>query len=88
MNERIVERVLNVGLTYVENESTVREVAKKLKVSKSTVHKDLRERLPKLNPSLYRIAEEILIRNTEERAKRGGQAAREYWEKRRGDLLG
>ncbi len=88
MNERIAERVLKVGLTYVENESTVREVAKKLKVSKSTVHKDLRERLPKLNPSLYRIAEEILIRNTEERAKRGGQVTREYWEKRRGDLLG
>ena len=88
MNERIAERVLKVGLTYVEDESTVREVAKKLKVSKSTVHEDLRERLPKLNPSLYRIAEEILIRNTEERAIRGGQATREYWEKRRGDLLG
>jgi len=88
MNERIAERVLNVGLTYVENESTIREVAKKLKVSKSTVHKDLRERLPKLNPSLYSAAEEILIRNTEERATRGGQAIREYWEKQRGDLLG
>jgi len=88
MNERIAERVLNVGLTYVENESTIREVAKKLKVSKSTVHKDLRERLPKLNPSLYSTAEKILIRNTEERATRGGQAIREYWEKQRGDLLG
>lgn len=88
MNGRIAERVLNVGLAYVENESTVREVAKKLKVSKSTVHKDLRERLPKLNPSLYSTAEEILIRNTEERATRGGQATREYWEKQRGDLLG
>jgi putative DeoR family transcriptional regulator (stage III sporulation protein D) len=88
MNERIAERVLNVGLAYVENESTIRKVAKKLKVSKSTVHKDLRERLPKLNPSLYREAEEILIRNTEERTIRGGQATREYWEKRRGDLLG
>lgn len=86
MNERIAERVLNVGLTYVENESTVREVAKKLKVSKSTVHKDLRERLPKISPSLYNDVDKILEKNKNERALRGGLATKKRWEKQRREV--
>jgi putative DeoR family transcriptional regulator (stage III sporulation protein D) len=88
MKDHIRERVIDVAQLIIELDGTVRSVAKEIHMSKSTVHKDLRERLPKISPSLYNDVNEILEKNKNERALRGGQATREYWEKRRGDLLG
>jgi putative DeoR family transcriptional regulator (stage III sporulation protein D) len=88
MKDHIRERVINVAQLIIEVNGTVRSVAKEIHMSKSTVHKDLRERLPKISLSLYNDVNEILEKNKNERALRGGLATREYWEKRRGDLLG
>lgn len=61
----------------VENRTTVRGAAKEFGVSKSTVHKDLSERLEKIQPQLYAQVRQILDLNKEERHIRGGMATRE-----------
>lgn len=59
--------------------STVRQAAKKFGVSKSTVHKDVTNRLRELNPALAEQARKILDKNKEERHIRGGQATKEKY---------
>ena len=56
--------------------TTVRAAAKQFGVSKSTVHKDLTERLEKINPALYQQVRQLLDRNKAERHIRGGMATR------------
>lgn len=64
---------------YIRAGFTVREVAKFFSVSKSTVHTDMRKRLPKINYHLYTQVDKSLEQNKKERAKRGGMAtARKY----------
>ena len=60
----------------IENRTTVRAAAKKFGVSKSTVHKDLTERLPHVNPGLYHEVRVLLDLNKAERHIRGGLATR------------
>ena len=60
----------------VENKATVRATAKKFGISKSTVHKDVAERLEKFNPSLAQEAKKILEINKSERHIRGGMATK------------
>ena len=60
----------------MENGATVRAAAKKFGVSKSTVHKDLTERLERINPALYIQAKAVLELNKAERHLRGGEATR------------
>ncbi len=60
----------------IENRATVRSAAKQFGVSKSTVHKDLTERLPHVNPGLYRQVRVLLDQNKAERHIRGGLATR------------
>lgn len=77
MNIRIEERVLNVGEKFVlqkEKNPTIRSIAKELGLSKSTIHKDVSERLKECNLSLYKEVQEILEKNTNERHLRGGEA--------------
>ena len=63
--------------TYIiETKSTVRQTAKKFNISKSTVHKDISERLEKVNPSLARDAKKVLEINKAERHIRGGMATK------------
>lgn len=79
MNIRIEERALNVGEKFVlqkEKNPTVRSIAKELGVSKSTIHKDVSERLKECNLSLYKEVQEILEKNTNERHLRGGEATK------------
>lgn len=79
MNIRIEERVLNVGEKFVlqkEQNPTVRSIAKEFNVSKSTIHKDVSERLKECNLSLYKEVQEILEKNIEERHLRGGEATK------------
>ncbi len=76
MKENIEERASNLALYIIENKTTVRGAASKFGVSKSTVHKDLSERLPAFNRSLYMQVKEILDQNKAERHIRGGIATR------------
>ena len=70
------ERACELALYLIENRTTVRAAAKKFGVSKSTVHKDLSERLPLYNRTLYLQVKEILEENKAQRHIRGGMATR------------
>ena len=72
----IEERVVTLAQYIIENKATVRAAAKKYGISKSTVHKDLAERLPGLNRALYEQVKTILDENKAERHIRGGIATR------------
>ena len=70
------ERAAALALYLIENRPTVRAAAKKFGISKSTVHKDLSERLPVYNRTLYLQVKEILEENKAQRHIRGGLATR------------
>ena len=72
----IEERVADLAAYIVDNQSTVRAAARQFGISKSTVHKDLTERLPRINPGLYRQVRTLLDLNKAERHIRGGLATR------------
>ena len=76
MKPYIEERILSIADYTICHNSTVRETAKKFGISKSTVHKDLRERLPKINVSLSDEVNKILDFNKSERHIRGGLATK------------
>ncbi len=76
MHTNIEERARDLAVYILENRATVRSAAAKFGVSKSTVHKDLTERLPRLDPSLYRQVRVLLDLNKAERHIRGGLATR------------
>lgn len=79
MKDYIEERVLNIAVYIIENNATVRDAAKKFGISKSTVHKDVTERLSQLNPSLAGETRKVLDVNKKERHIRGGMATREKY---------
>lgn len=79
MKDYIEERVLRIADYIVENGTTVRDAAKKFRISKSTVHKDVTERLTQINPSLAGQVREVLDVNKQERHIRGGLATREKY---------
>ena len=76
MKGNMEERAERLALYIIENRATVRAAAKKFRVSKSTVHKDISQRLPQFNRSLYLQAREILEINKAQRHIRGGIATR------------
>ena len=76
MQEYIQRRVLEISNYILETQATVRQAAKVFKVSKSTVHKDLVERLPSLNKHLAQQVRAVLDYNKAERHLRGGEATR------------
>lgn len=76
MKDYIEERVLELAQYILENNSTVRKAAKKYNISKSTVHKDITERLEEINPSLAKRVHGVLDKNKAERHIRGGLATR------------
>jgi len=75
----IEERACELAAYIIEHRTTVREAAKKFGVSKSTVHKDIQERLPLYNRSLYLHVKEVLEENKAERHIRGGIATRKKY---------
>ena len=79
MKDYIEERAIDVGTYIVEHKATVRQTAREFGVRKSTVHKDVTERLCTLNPVLAKKARKILDINKEERHIRGGLATREKY---------
>lgn len=76
MKDYIYNRVNILAQYIIENKATVRCAAKKFGISKSTVHKDLSERLVKINPALAKQAREIMDENKMERHIRGGMATK------------
>lgn len=76
MKDYIEKRAMEIAEYIINTESTVRQTAKKFGVSKSTVHKDVTERLPKINPPIASDVRKILLKNKSERHIRGGKATR------------
>lgn len=76
MKDYISERAVTIGRYMVEHRLTVRSAAKKFGISKSTVHKDISERLPKINQELAAQAKSLLDTNKAERHIRGGIATK------------
>lgn len=76
MNKRIITRVINEGKYILETEKTVREMALVFGISKSTIHKDLRERLLEIDKDMYEKVSSILQYHTDIRHIRGGESTR------------
>ena len=76
MQEYIVQRVMEISNYIMDTGFTVRQTAQVFGVSKSTVHKDITERLPQINANLSRQIRVILEKNKAERHLRGGEATR------------
>ena len=77
----IEERAVKLARYIIDSKDTVRGTAKKYGVSKSTVHKDLSQRLENINHSLYLEVREVLDENKAERHIRGGLATKKKYEK-------
>ena len=75
-NKTIDERAIQLARYIIDSKDTVRGAAKKFCISKSTVHKDITERLAKINPLLAKEIREILDENKAERHIRGGMATK------------
>ncbi len=76
VHDYIKERTIRIGYYVLETRKTVRVIAKEFGVSKSTVHKDLTERLPEINPLLAKQVQEVLDYHKSVRHIRGGEATR------------
>ena len=75
----IEERACQLALYIIENKATVRGAAQRFGISKSTVHKDLSQRLPQYNKALYEQVKVILDTNKAQRHIRGGLATRKKY---------
>ena len=82
LKTNIEERACDLAVFIIENKATVRAAAQKFGISKSTVHKDLSERLKEYNLTLYKQVKDILEQNKAERHLRGGEATRRKYSSR------
>jgi len=76
MNDEMERRACELAAYVIETGATVRAAARKFGISKSTVHKDLTQRLRKTQPGLYEQVRQVLDRNKQQRHIRGGLATR------------
>lgn len=81
--DKYKKRIENEAILLVEKNKTIREIAKELNVSKSAVHKDLREKLPKVNLELSNKVNEILNIHKQERHLRGGESTKNKYKNTR-----
>ena len=79
MKSYIEERAVEIAAYIIENNTTVRQAAKHFGISKSTVHKDVTERLERINTSMAAETRKILDINKSERHIRGGLATKEKY---------
>ena len=82
MEDALEKRVRSLAIYMIENKSTIRSAARYFSISKSTVHKDITERLEKINPTLAKETKDILLENKMERHIRGGIATRQKYLKK------
>ena len=83
MRDDLERRARELAVYLIERRTTIRDAAKHFSVSKSTVHKDLSERLREIDLSLYVQVKEILEQNKAERHLRGGDATKRKYQKQR-----
>lgn len=79
MRDEMTERIITEAEYIVETGATVRKAAKNFHFSKSTIHKDVTERLMETDAALYKKVKKILDKNLSERHIRGGNATREKY---------
>ena len=79
MTEPLEDRACKMAVYMIETGATVRSAARHFRISKSTVHKDLSQRLRQYNPVLYRQVRQVLDLNKQERHIRGGMATRKKY---------
>lgn len=79
MKDYIEERAISIANYIIDSNATVRQTAKTFGVSKSTVHKDVTDRLMQINPTLAKQARQVLDVNKSERHIRGGLATKEKY---------
>ena len=79
MNSLIIKRVIDEANYILDTKETIREIAKVFNVSKSTVHKDLHERLLDINYGLYEEVDSILKYHIDVRHIRGGQSTKKKY---------
>jgi putative DeoR family transcriptional regulator (stage III sporulation protein D) len=79
MTDTIEQRACQLAVYIIETGATVRTAAKHFDISKSTVHKDLQQRLPQCNKLLYEQVRQILELNKQQRHIRGGMATRQKY---------
>ena len=84
MADTIDERACELAVYIIETGATVRGAAHHFGISKSTVHKDLSQRLPHCNKHLYKMVRAVLDTNKAERHIRGGMATKEKYRKQKG----
>ena len=87
MNKKIIKRVNDIADYIIKTEDTIRETAKKFNVSKSTVHKDMKERLSNINIDKYNKVKIIMNDHIETRHIKGGESTRQLFLKKRQVLL-
>ena len=85
MSNKIYKRIIEEANYIISTNKTIRDVAKYMKVSKSTVHKDLHERLLEIDEKLYEKVDIILQKHLQIRHINGGNATKLKYEKLRGD---
>ena len=85
MADTLHQRACDLAVYIIETGATVRTAAAHFGISKSTVHKDLSQRLPRYNPPLYNQVRKVLDINKAERHIRGGIATREKYRKKAKD---
>ncbi|MBQ8537876.1 MAG: sporulation transcriptional regulator SpoIIID [Clostridia bacterium] len=88
MHEYIQERCLAIAVYMLENQATVRQAAAKFGVSKSSVHKDMGERLPRINQTLAAQVAHLLAYNKAVRHLRGGAATKVKYQHLRSGAAG
>ena len=81
MADAIDERAYELAVYMIETGSTVRCAAEKFGISKSTVHKDIQNRLPRYNQLLYQQVRKVLDTNKQERHIRGGMATKRKFQR-------
>ena len=82
MDDNIDKRACDLAVYMIETGATVRSAAGQFGISKSTVHKDLTQRLKQQNYTLYQQVRQILDKNKQERHIRGGMATKRKYEKK------
>ena len=87
MSTYIIKRVLNIANHIIDTKETIRETAKKFNISKSTVHKDLQERLYQIDINKYNIIKQIMNEHIETRHIKGGESTRQLFLKKRQVIL-
>ena len=86
MTDNMDDRARQLAVYMIDTGSTVRAAAKHFGISKSTVHKDLSQRLPQYNKTLYQQVRQVLNLNKAERHIRGGQATRQKYQLQRKNI--